>query len=405
MSNNLDLPQVAASQDSKEITINNATGGIDAAFTELLSVDLSSADQVLSDANFRSAYKFTATGNTVSRNLTVPAIKRPFVVDNAAGTATLNVVRGSTTIAIAAGENGQFYTDGTTNGLIQIGGGGAGGGISGVGIEDDGVEILSAATRINFAGAGVVTTDGGSNEATVTIAGGGGGIDLAGFKEPVRAATTAAGTLATSFEDGDTLDGITLSTGDRILIKDQAAGAENGIYTVNASGAPTRSTNFDEDAEVPPGLIVSVADGSTNGDTVWVLTTDGTITVGTTALVFEEIASVVSTPYDVGSFFPGVPGSSELLLRFVFSRAVVFPAGLTNSQGFLGVAATASTAIDIQKNGASVGTMTFAAAGTTATFTFSTETTFLSGDRLELVAPGTADATAADISFTLAGTR
>lgn len=84
----------------------------------------------------------------------------------------------------------------------------------------------------------------------------------------VRVATTVAGTLATSFENGDTIDGITLATNDRILIKDQAAPAENGIYTVNASGAPTRATDMDTAAEVD-GTLVIVEDGTTNEGTIW----------------------------------------------------------------------------------------------------------------------------------------
>ena len=70
---------------------------------------------------------------------------------------------------------------------------------------------------------------------------------IAGFswKQPVRVATTANGTLATAFANGQTIDGVTLATGDRILIKDQSTGADNGIYTVNSSGAPTRATDAD----------------------------------------------------------------------------------------------------------------------------------------------------------------
>lgn len=112
-------------------------------------------------------------------------------------------------------------------------------------------------------------------------------IDGLKHKDSVRVATTTAGTLATSFENGDTIDGVTLATGDRILIKDQAAGAENGIYTVNASGAPTRATDFDENSEVQQAA-VWVQEGTTNADSGWVLTNNGTITLGTTALVFVQ---------------------------------------------------------------------------------------------------------------------
>jgi len=69
-------------------------------------------------------------------------------------------------------------------------------------------------------------------------------------KQAVRVATTAAQTLSTDFEDGDTIDGIVLATGDRVLIKDQAAPAENGIYIVQATGAPVRSTDMDSDSPI-----------------------------------------------------------------------------------------------------------------------------------------------------------
>lgn len=115
------------------------------------------------------------------------------------------------------------------------------------------------------------------------------GID---WKASVRVATTAAGTLATSFENGDTVDGVVLATGDRILIKDQAAGAENGIYTVNASGAPTRATDANTSAEMTSGVAVFVEEGTTNADTGWVLTTNNPITLGTTALTFTQFTSL-----------------------------------------------------------------------------------------------------------------
>lgn len=114
-------------------------------------------------------------------------------------------------------------------------------------------------------------------------------LDGRAWKQPVRAATTAAGTLASSFENGDTIDGVTLVTGDRILIKDQAAGAENGIYTVNASGAPTRATDADSAAEVLNATVM-IEEGTTLADTQWTMSTNAPITLNTTALVFTQVS-------------------------------------------------------------------------------------------------------------------
>jgi hypothetical protein len=111
------------------------------------------------------------------------------------------------------------------------------------------------------------------------------------WKQAVRVATTGAGTLASSFENGDTVDGVVLATGNRILIKDQATGAENGVYTVNASGAPTRATDFDASSEIG-GAAVFVEEGTVNADSGWLCTTNETITLGSTSLVFAQFTGV-----------------------------------------------------------------------------------------------------------------
>lgn len=106
-------------------------------------------------------------------------------------------------------------------------------------------------------------------------------------KASVRAATTAAGTLASSFANGSVIDGITLATNDRILIKNQAASAENGIYTVNASGAPTRATDTDTWAELVSAY-VWVEEGTANADSGWLSTVNAGGTLNTTAVTFVQ---------------------------------------------------------------------------------------------------------------------
>ena len=110
------------------------------------------------------------------------------------------------------------------------------------------------------------------------------------WKQSVRAASTTAGTLSTAFADGSVLDGVTLATGDRILVKNQSNGAENGIYTVNATGAPTRANDADASADVTAGLTFFISEGTTQGNSSWSLTTDDTIALGTTALTFTQVA-------------------------------------------------------------------------------------------------------------------
>ena len=79
--------------------------------------------------------------------------------------------------------------------------------------------------------------------------------------------------------------------GDRVLVKDQATGSQNGIY-VAATGAWKRAADADASLEVTPGMLVPVEAGAANGDSVWQLVTDAPITIGTTALVFEMLAGM-----------------------------------------------------------------------------------------------------------------
>jgi hypothetical protein len=115
------------------------------------------------------------------------------------------------------------------------------------------------------------------------------GID---WKASVRAATTASVTLASALENGDVLDGVTLATGDRILVKDQVTGSQNGIYVVKSSGAPDRSTDADLAAEVTSNFAVFVEEGTVNADSGFTLTNNGAITIGTTALTFTQFTGL-----------------------------------------------------------------------------------------------------------------
>lgn len=111
------------------------------------------------------------------------------------------------------------------------------------------------------------------------------------WKDAVKVATTTLGVLATSFENGDTIDGVVLVTGDRILIKDQVTQSENGIYIVALTGAPTRSGDANSAAELE-GATVPVQQGSSNANTSWTQTTDG-ITLGSSNIVFTQIGTSV----------------------------------------------------------------------------------------------------------------
>lgn len=107
------------------------------------------------------------------------------------------------------------------------------------------------------------------------------------WKQSVRVATTGNITLSGT----QTIDGVALSVGDRVLVKDQTAPAQNGIYVV-ASGAWSRATDADSSAEVKGGMTMWVNEGTVNGDTQWTLTTNDAITLGTTNLTFTQTSGL-----------------------------------------------------------------------------------------------------------------
>lgn len=110
------------------------------------------------------------------------------------------------------------------------------------------------------------------------------------WKTNVRVASTANATLATAFENGDTLDGVTLATGDRILLKDQSTASQNGIYTVAASGAPSRASDSDTWAELP-GSVVVVTAGTANSGTAWRNSSAATGTLDSTSISYTAFGS------------------------------------------------------------------------------------------------------------------
>jgi hypothetical protein len=122
-------------------------------------------------------------------------------------------------------------------------------------------------------------------------------------KASVRVATTTtlpantrSGNVLTASANGvlAAIDGVTLIVGDRVLVKNEATGANNGIYTVTSVGSGgtpwtmTRATDADTSAEVTPELYTFVEEGTVNTGGGWRLITAAPITLNTTALVFTQ---------------------------------------------------------------------------------------------------------------------
>ena len=113
---------------------------------------------------------------------------------------------------------------------------------------------------------------------------------VAGLKTRIitRAATTANIDLTADLQNGDTLDGITLATGNKVLVKDQTDAKTNGIYKVVASGTASRDPDYDTVAELAGQLII-VQEGSTNADRIYLCTTDNSGSIGSVNITFSRV--------------------------------------------------------------------------------------------------------------------
>lgn len=112
--------------------------------------------------------------------------------------------------------------------------------------------------------------------------------------------TSGVGATLTGNSNGAiSIDGNTPSVADRILVKDEAAPAHNGVYvvtTVGSGGAPyvlTRASDYDQTSEIVQGSAFAISGGDTNINTAWVLITGGAITIGTTSLEFEALTATL----------------------------------------------------------------------------------------------------------------
>ena len=117
------------------------------------------------------------------------------------------------------------------------------------------------------------------------------------WKMPVRAASTTNVSLASP---GASVDGVTLAANDRLLLKNQTAASENGIWVWAAPGsALTRAVDADTGTELAPGTSVTVTEGTANGDKAFLIVSDAAITIGTTSTTWGQLGG--GTTYTGGN--------------------------------------------------------------------------------------------------------
>jgi len=158
------------------------------------------------------------------------------------------------------------------------------------------------------------------------------------------AATTGNINLSTALENGDTVDGVTLATGDRVLVKSQTNAAENGIYVVQASGAAVRATDFDAPAEVDGGDFIFVTSGTLYDNTGWVQTSTGVAIIGTDPINFTQFSGA-------GTY---LAGDGLTLTGNTFSVDVTPTSGnasLTNTGGAVEVKVNTNDGLEVTASG------------------------------------------------------
>jgi len=148
---------------------------------------------------------------------------------------------------------------------------------------------------------------------------------VAGLRTRVvaRVASTTNVTIASGLENGDTIDGVTLVTGNRVLLKNQSTASQNGLYTVVASGSASRDTEFDTITELA-GQLILVSEGSSQQDTLWLCTTDTSATLGSSSITYTQVYP--SSGGTVTSVGLADAGSSE----FTITNSPVTTSGTIN---------------------------------------------------------------------------
>jgi hypothetical protein len=211
------------------------------------------------------------------------------------------------------------------------------------------------------------------------------------FHQSVRLATAAAlpantynngtsgvgATLTANANGALTVDGVAAVAGNRILVKNEAAGANNGVYTVTQVGSGstpyilTRATDFDSAGtgvdQIDAGDFFLVTAGSTQANTSWVQQTPLPITVGTTAIVFSQFAAPVLYSAGTGLTLTGTVFSitNTGVSASTYGSASSVPVIAVNAQGQITSASNSSIAIAASQ--ITSGTVTVAQGGTGAT--------------------------------------
>lgn len=420
---NLQIPDIAASQNQKEVTANAAHNLLDRAMNKNVQKTITgSTSLTITEARENILIELTGTPGAAF-NLDMPDTnKRTLAILNNTGqqvTVRNSAGAGADQPVIANGDQSFFHYDGVD---FTVLGGGAGtfldlpdtpGSYAGEGLKS--VRVNSGASALEFfttaAGVGrvpfrgsLITNSTNTNNINggVTLAWNTETYDTDSFHDPVtnnsrftiptgvtRVRLKAQLALTNFVVVGETFmdfrkNGASLSPSVEGIFTDASGGFNNRVYQLQSSVIDVVAGDF---------LELKVNNSSTVNDDV--------LATGTWFAI-EVVEDDNTANYDLHGWFSGTPVVSVVTQRFVLPRVFTIVVSAIPSEGHVGTTASAQTDFDLQKNGVSFGTMGFANASAVAVFTVASATTFAAADRLDVVAPANLNGLA-DLSFTLAG--
>jgi hypothetical protein len=425
---NLAVTHVAAAQNQKEVTINDAVDALDNSMNRALSLPMADADLTLTSTQANRHGLVVLTGTlAAARILTLPANHRRLAIRNAtsggqevhakyAGSGAVVIVVPGSCVLVQGNGSDLFGVGGGAGALNDLTDVSSGSAVFGDVLQFDG--SLWSAAGVGIFQRAMLPFRGALAQRTT---------DITSVSAPILIPWQGVAYDTDAFWAAGTPERLTIPAGSRITkirllgaIAMKASATTGGVYL-----------NFDKNdaGEVigcAPFTVRQGSSGYTNNDFAtfsavlpvvegdyfqlrvnFTNTNWNSILAGLRtwfAIEVVETEDAADPPSDHGTFKAGQPAASELLLRVPVARRTRLKVDLEGSHGTAGDAATGQTDFDIQRNGTSFATMRFAAAATTASFFAASETILEPGEILSVIAPATPDASLADIGFTLAGT-
>lgn len=428
---NLDITEVAASQNNKEVTINNGLAQLDQA-TQGQQVHTAEGDLTINTTQFTNAFAHRIEGSPgAGFNVFVPARRRFFFVLNTTEQTATVAVTGTPgdTVEVPTGEGRLLYCDDTNIRAVGGGGGGGGGGAEAftdltdtfadytgralqllrVKAAEDGLESVAVGDLLTvqgqnwsvpFRGAFAIFTENRTFSPPILLPWDDVLFDTDNFWSDVEPSkfVIPAGITKIRLHATIAVASNTWTTSSNVVVGFRKNG---GLF--QGSGVLGWRVGYND-----VGLsCVSAPIPVVEGDEFEVrvnATAPSSIQFSSdqSAFVIEvvEVSDAIAREYDRSIYVGGQPGAGAKIAQIVLPRAVRLEAGAGQSIAYVDTAPTDSQSFVINKNGSAVGTIDFAATKNEGTFSVASEVEFAAGDRLELIAPSPQDATLADLSVT-----